>query len=1452
MWSFETYYGLDDYKYDLTRNLHYAFAYAYEYLWALPRPTAVAVLVLVAVLLLLLLVLVLVLVLKLRSKSKSKDGTHSQNHKAGECVRVPAQVKVKVAKDDLSVSDTNSNSNSNSNNNSNNSPKEERLTPLKVLGPQVTTLEFPVLVPPSALRHDARPLIQQPWNLNVQQGTFALLGHRLSVSCVQNVTAVPPCAGGVLQLTYMEPKKHSHSHSQIQIHKQKQKQKHNKQSNINPNINPNANTSSGSGSGSGATLEETASVATTIASRGNDRLAADQWHKSSSRDDDNNTHMSERNGNGDPDGDSYTAGAHHTIRPGDLLARFSVGLTPIFNNAKEKDTDHYGTSSQGQGQGQADNDSGSVSSVTHSKHTERVPAGEERLQEGTFASARASAEFQRALLAMRLVGTQLRHLFQALEMLHCGSEAHPGQDVLSDVIVWDAKDKVLEHATAPPETNSNDAETETTTTATSGKTAKDSTSEKKPSKQMHASHHVAGVAMDDVLRCLGTIPSIRRNLDRHYAYHYPANRAAIPLSVGDTHHSIDESDSVSKSTPMEEETADVTDVISAGINYLYRENRRLLLGYVDFLRLFVPSLEEGSVPYVNPTANALQEHKTRVQWAVMLRKVVARAALFVRDYVRAKRLVNQGWTIPRPRDLPSHPDPLSDSTIPKLSLLRRLPFDSDEDNIRHDMPAKNEYYEATVSRDVRCNVHSKKHMETPGSSVPSQYQGYALVGCNTFQLPPSASSTEGKNHPLRPTRDPLSAIPSLLHLTRDNPSLDFFVSAFFPEGPRIAIVFVFVRTLPKGLDPSFDTIMNRYTTGTAEDRNRKLELYMHLGPGPGLSTLSWAALKALSGILRWAKRGEPQIPFKSGNANDRTPFPGMTWSRYTKTKHFGGSLQTDSTMPKNYVAVTSHIDGDRIRNIAIKILYQRLEDDALPSSIIDFTFVVEGENIDELPERALGNVRLVHVNGRGVALPISYSAKSEEKSIGSNSVLHDTQGTRLPNQCFEIDSPQESDGLGSMSQNLVTPPRVRNSINVQAAEDVTSERQVPLLSSGSPQNIDGDFIAAAHGGGSFEHASVDTESLPEPRSIELDEYNVVAPYSAGVDALLEILESITVPVRKEQLDDETVRVRTAMGCIDEVVTNNITDSPVGNGNDTFDAASLQRFQKEEMVNVSVLRNLNRSDLERFYVASDSNLKTAAIRIVESAAWRGVTFPVDIRVCRIELQSGQFFQYGRDKEGNPVFYFRNMCMGPWRKDVNAVVFAILHRLEASMKRLALQKPDVRCTLVVLMGSPVSEMVSENYNQGRISKDDESVQSESTSTTRNSQRSRKSAKMKKKQVNALGSDQSLLNPFSIGANPRIDYSGEDYQVHTNFALVQRLNEVLSRHYPERLAKALIVPSSGWIKTLGTFGLRAYVSAPKTRSRVFMLGSSHDLKKYVEEDELVTIVGGRAFVPPEAFIC
>ena len=101
--------------------------------------------------------------------------------------------------------------------------------------------------------------------------------------------------------------------------------------------------------------------------------------------------------------------------------------------------------------------------------------------------------------------------------------------------------------------------------------------------------------------------------------------------------------------------------------------------------------------------------------------------------------------------------------------------------------------------------------------------------------------------------------------------------------------------------------------------------------------------------------------------------------------------------------------------------------------------------------------------------------------------------------------------------------------------------------------------------------------------------------------------------------------------------------------------------------MSLLLLITRGEVRRHYVASGCNMKKAAIRIVETAAWRGQTFPIDQRICRIELQSGQFFQQGSDFAGRPVFYFRNMGLGPWRKDCNASVAAVLHRLEGKTKR-----------------------------------------------------------------------------------------------------------------------------------------------------------------------------------------
>ena len=95
-------------------------------------------------------------------------------------------------------------------------------------------------------------------------------------------------------------------------------------------------------------------------------------------------------------------------------------------------------------------------------------------------------------------------------------------------------------------------------------------------------------------------------------------------------------------------------------------------------------------------------------------------------------------------------------------------------------------------------------------------------------------------------------------------------------------------------------------------------------------------------------------------------------------------------------------------------------------------------------------------------------------------------------------------------------------------------------------------------------------------------------------------------------------------------------------------------------------------------------------------------------------------------------------------------------------------------------------------------------------------------------------------------------QKHHVHTNFSLVIRLSEILSRHYPERLAKALIVPSGGWAKTLGSRGIRSYVLSPITRARIHVLNSWDDLKKYVDEAELVSFVGGKAEINSETLKC
>lgn len=321
-----------------------------------------------------------------------------------------------------------------------------------------------------------------------------------------------------------------------------------------------------------------------------------------------------------------------------------------------------------------------------------------------------------------------------------------------------------------------------------------------------------------------------------------------------------------------------------------------------------------------------------------------------------------------------------------------------------------------------------------------------------------------------------------------------------------------------------------------------MEVFIQLGPGAGLSPLAWTALKAFSALLSWTRRGEAAIPYESGGANVRTPFPGMTMASYTETKNFGGSLQTDKSLPKNYVAVNAHVDGEEMGNMAARLLYQRLEEGALQASIVDFSFVLEGQELDELPERVLASIRMVNINSAKVALPVSFSASSNERQEELNTAFVDAVASPPPL------TPRTSSTAPWSAWNIFTSSRTLT----------TKENEMKLDLAEEPDR-----------------------DLPET----IDASSIEEPFRSGVQALWEVLHGVMVPVRKEGLSEKEAVFATA-------VQFHGTSSPLP-----------VSVNPEDLVNFAVLRKLNPSDLRRFYVASDCDLKTAAVRIVESAAWR---------------------------------------------------------------------------------------------------------------------------------------------------------------------------------------------------------------------------------------------------------
>jgi hypothetical protein len=576
-------------------------------------------------------------------------------------------------------------------------------------------------------------------------------------------------------------------------------------------------------------------------------------------------------------------------------------------------------------------------------------------------------------------------------------------------------------------------------------------------------------------------------------------------------------------------------------------------------------------------------------------------------------------------------------------------------------------------------------------------------------------------------------------------------------------------------------------------RNQKLECILQLGIDE--NSLSFFARFVLS-LMAWLLKLTVVVrhSHQISSASERTTIPSIKLSHFGKMFHFGGQLQTDNSLPSNYVACSTHSSSQQSSTLVCRMLVSYFQHRGVSDDVADFTYVVAGTDADEIPERALGTVRLARTAIKSCSLPIRFLTDDESISKKYSQVSSNTRS------------------VGGDAHLLI---RILIADPIMAMLSAVSQIPLTMLWAVFPIRPN--------------------PSLPPHENPRKGPNNMVRngtsadstrPFEQGVSELIESLGDILVPVRKVQVS------RTGSSLADDrggVLVSSL---------DNVGPQEVDRFATDKgLVDIPLMQILCSDDIRRYVVAADYSLKAAAVRIVQSAAWRGLTFPIDTRMCRVELQSGQFFQQGSDRDGNPIFYFRNVCLGPWRGNEDAAIAAVLHRLEATLNLLVRDDPLVRFTLIVMMRRPeVMTTITvdkdftgeKTYNSQEISRD------QSFDET-------------------IVEDASFVREVPE-SNPRV-YPGEKWHTHTNKGMLKRLIGIVTTHYPERLSKVLVVVGYGnatYMRTAlrGKIALASAVQSKRTRDRVKFLKRYSDLQDYVERAVLVTIVGGESVISGSAF--
>ena len=390
--------------------------------------------------------------------------------------------------------------------------------------------------------------------------------------------------------------------------------------------------------------------------------------------------------------------------------------------------------------------------------------------EFVFRSPRDAAEFQRIVMALRTSGKEIQQIYETLETLQANSVAH-----FPTIEKQDPYSK---------------------------KGIKNSSTAKEVPRFVSP-----GVALDDAWRCLNDVTVVNAGLSQYKLYSLMKSDRDDDIIAAAA--SNNKNVEIKEMTKNESESNNEGNKESQKRKEIYEHyrRRRALLGIRDFFSLFVPPIPADSpaVPHFNTCVasesslardckfSGVEVHQLRLRLASALQLRVANAALYVRAYARAKAVVQEGWQL----DLINQEEQSSleeengegdmgttESPTQITQKMTRLAYDNERENLVWDVGAQNECYEP--------------------AAFPSQ--GYQLVGWHRFAIPPPS---EREQFWLSPDKDPIETIPSLKQIVTRHSDLHFIVVSFFNDKVNAASYFLLVRSLPIGVDESFDVTVSR-------------------------------------------------------------------------------------------------------------------------------------------------------------------------------------------------------------------------------------------------------------------------------------------------------------------------------------------------------------------------------------------------------------------------------------------------------------------------------------------------------------------------------------------------------------------------------------------------------------------------------------------------------------------